>query len=406
MNIVFLTIGELSNLSENAMYPDLLRCFQKNGHQVYAVCTRERRLKLPTVRQTEANIDVLRVRTGNITKTNLLEKGLSTLLIGVEYKRAIQKHFKKITFDLILYSTPPITISSTVKYLKKRYNAFTYLMLKDIFPRNALDLGILKKSGWKGILSAYFLSKEKKLYLQSDCIGVMSDANVRYLRENVPYLKDKIIEICPNTINPNLEPLQNKKILRDNFKLPQDKVIFICGGNFGKPQDVEFIVNILKNSQEKSDRHFVMIGSGTDFHKLMKYANQDNVSHITVFPPMGRVDFQHLLAACDVGLVFLSHRFSIPNFPSRLLDYMNQGMPVLAATDQNTDIGKTILEGAFGWWCESNDVSGYVKILDEICDNPMEIDNKGENSRKYLIAHYDTKIAYEKIMHSYLNIRN
>ena len=59
-----------------------------------------------------------------------------------------------------------------------------------------------------------------------------------------------------------------------------------------------------------------------------------------------------LANSCDVGLIFLDKRFTIPNFPSRLLSYMQASMPVLAATDVNTDIGKVIEEGESDIGCE------------------------------------------------------
>jgi len=37
-------------------------------------------------------------------------------------------------------------------------------------------------------------------------------------------------------------------------------------------------------------------------------------------------------------MIFLDYRFQIPNFPSRLLSYMAAGMPVIVATDPNTDM--------------------------------------------------------------------
>lgn len=401
MNILFLSIGELSNLDENSMYPDLLRYFREKGHRVSIICPRERRYGLPTEKRKEQGIEILRVKTGNITKTNLLEKGITTLMIGMQFKRAINKFYQGIKFDLILYSTPPITLVNTVQYLKERDNAFTYLLLKDIFPQNALDLGILKKNGWKGIITRYFLTKEKKLYLQSEVIGCMSEANIKFLKANHSYLYNKRIEVCPNTINSSPNLLIDRISLIDKFKLPKDKLIFVCGGNFGKPQDVDFILDVIKKNEGTRDRHFVMCGSGTDFYKIKKYSQNRNANHITVIDSLKKEEFHQLLDVSDVGLLFLDHRFTIPNFPSRLLDYMNHSMPVLAATDRCTDIGKTITSNGFGWWCESKDVNAYSRILDEICKNPMVIDEMRKNSKLVLINNYDTRIAYEKIIKAY-----
>ena len=110
MKILFLSIGNLKNLSEKSLYPDLLRTFVKNGNEVYAVCANEKRNGCETQLSIESEINVLRVKTGNITKVNIIEKGISTLLIETQFKNAIKKHFKDIKFDLVVYTTPPITL--------------------------------------------------------------------------------------------------------------------------------------------------------------------------------------------------------------------------------------------------------------------------------------------------------
>ena len=103
----------------------------------------------------------MKLRIGNIQKTNVIEKGLSTLMVGRQYIEGVKRYFKGIRFDLVLYPTPPITLAGVVKYIKKRDKATTYLMLKDIFPQNAVDMQMLSKTGIKGLLYRYFRKKEK-----------------------------------------------------------------------------------------------------------------------------------------------------------------------------------------------------------------------------------------------------
>ena len=63
---------------------------------------------------------ILNVKTQNIQKTNIVEKGIGTLLIENQFKAAIKKHPSDVRFDLITYSTPPITFTNVVKYLNYR----------------------------------------------------------------------------------------------------------------------------------------------------------------------------------------------------------------------------------------------------------------------------------------------
>lgn len=53
-------------------------------------------------------------------------------------------------------------------------------------------------------------------------------------------------------------------------------------------------------------------------------------------------DYDILVAVCDVGMIFLDYRFSIPNFPSRLLSYVYAKFTVLACAEESADIGDII----------------------------------------------------------------
>jgi hypothetical protein len=97
-------------------------------------------------------------------------------------------------------------------------------------------------------------------------------------------------------------------------------------------------------------------------------------------------------------MIFLDHRFTIPNFPSRLLSYMQAKIPVLACTDPNTDIGKVIVEGGFGWWCESNDVNQFSDTILRISGiSSLDLNDMKENEWKYLNDNYSVNKCYEII---------
>ena len=181
MKLLFLTLLDFKSIEERNIYTDLLREFRKNGHEVYVISPVERKKKQKTHLIEENGATILKLKIGNTQKTNIIEKGISTVLLEPTFIRGIKEYFSHIKFDLVLYSTPPITFCGAIEYVKKRDNARTYLLLKDIFPQNAVDMGMLSKSGIKGMLYKYFRKKEKKLYAISDRIGCMSQANVAYV---------------------------------------------------------------------------------------------------------------------------------------------------------------------------------------------------------------------------------
>ena len=386
MNILFLTLADFRSYSEHNIYCDLLRELIARGHQVYCISPAERRTGIETHFEEDGHL--LKLRIGNTQKTGIIEKGISTVMIEPQFIAAIKKHFADIRFDLVLYSTPPITLAGAIRYVKKRDGARTYLMLKDIFPQNAVDIGMMAKTGPKAVLYSYFRNKEKQLYALSDRIGCMSRANVDFILKHNEELSPDRVEVFPNCIEPqdvSVSP-EERAALRDKYGIPRDRKVFVYGGNLGKPQGIPFIIQCLKQLDGKTDAFLLIVGSGTEFGKLEEYFRTAKPKNMKLMSHLPKDDYDRMVAACDVGLIFLDDRFTIPNFPSRLLAYMQAGLPVIACTDPNTDIGQVAVEGGFGWWCRANDAEAFAKIVEEAC--AADLSAMAEKERRYLLEHY------------------
>lgn len=399
MNVLFMTIDEMEDIEDYTIYCDLLRCFRDNGHNVYTISPYEKRRGKRTEYRRVDGVHMLYVETGNITKSkNLIDKGLATISIESIFIRGIKKYYSNVKFDLVLYSTPPITFYKAIKYVKDRDNAKTYLLLKDIFPQNAVDIGMMSKTGVKGLVYKFFRAKEKNLYKVSDRIGCMSQANVDYvLKHNSEVTKEKV-EICPNSIEVVDKSVddETRNEIRSKYGIPLDKKVFVYGGNLGKPQGIPFLIDCLKTQEDNKDVYFLIVGDGTEYGKLETYFNEVKPVNMKLMQRLPKEDYDIMVAACDVGMIFLDHRFTIPNFPSRLLSYMQAKLPVLAVTDQNTDIGKVIADGGFGWWCESKDSRMFHSVIQTICKENTDI--LGHNAYKYLLNNYSVLDSYKKIL--------
>jgi hypothetical protein len=107
-------------------------------------------------------------------------------------------------------------------------------------------------------------------------------------------------------------------------------------------------------------------------------------------------DYDKLVKACDVGLIFLDHRFTIPNYPSRLLSYLENKMPVLCATDPNTDIGKIAEENGYGYWCESMIPEDFTSLVNKMLASDRKA--MGEKGYQFLKDNYLVGHTYKTIM--------
>lgn len=386
---------KINSLTDRGIYTDLLRKFFEEGHEVFAVCPIERREKKKTNITKEKEGTVLNVKTLNLQKTNIVEKGLGTLAIEYQFLSAIKKHFSDVKFDVVIYSTPPITFSKVISFIKKRDNAYSYLLLKDIFPQNAVDMKMLRENG---SLHKLFLKKERKLYSLSDTIGCMSEANKNYVLTHNKGIDPKKVEVNPNSVYPVFysQTDQEKRDIKIKYKLPLDKKIFVYGGNLGKPQGVDFLLETVQLNANQNV-FFLVVGSGTEYGRIEMWFNKNKPKNAILLAGLPKTDYDLLLNACDVGLIFLHRDFTIPNFPSRLLSYLEMKMPIIAATDPNTDIGQVIEDNKCGYSVLSGDIKGMNNAIEKIYSDPNNYDQMKENSWNLLLREYTVEHSYRLI---------
>lgn len=400
MNVIFITLSNINSIEERGIYADLMRKFRDEGHQVYLVSPCERRHGMNSQIIETDGVKILKVKTLNLQKTNVIEKGIGTLLMESQYKTAIKKYLGEIKFDLVTYSTPPITFTKVIRFLKKRNpQALTYLQLKDIFPQNAVDIGMFGESS---IFNWYFRRKEKALYKVSDFIGCMSPANVKYLIECNPDIDATCVEVAPNSVELKEKEFENgqekaeRYYIRKKYDLPTDKPIFIYGGNLGKPQGIDYLIKCLDLNKNRLDCYFVVVGNGTEYNKIDDWYRANKGCSVQLMQRLPKEDYDLLVKYCDVGLIFLDHRFTIPNYPSRLLSYLEYKMPVICATDVNTDIGKIAEKNGYGYWCESVNPADFTALVEKI----LAADRKamGEKGYQFLKENYLVEHTYNAIM--------
>lgn len=390
MKVLFLMISFPDVTRNTNMYTDLTTEFLKKGNEVYVIAPTNEKTYLGI----EGGVNVLRVKTLPLFNVSFIIKGISNILLPYQYNYEIKKYFGKIAFDLIITPTPPITLSATAAKLRKKCNAPIYLILRDIFPQNAKDLNLIRNE----ILFKYFRQKEKKLYSLCDSIGCMSQGNVDYLIKHNPEIAQNKLHLLPNwsTVKQNSIPDQN---IRKKLHLG-DKFIALFGGNLGIPQKIEFLLEVAEKVKNNEKIIFLLIGDGTEKYGLIRIINDRKLPNVIIKDQLPREDYMLLVKECDIGLVNLSDKFTIPNIPSRTLSYWQEKVPVLAAIDSATDYGKILDESGGGLWSITGNVSDYIENLMFFYNNPDKRKEMGEKGYDYLRNRLNTEIAYNTIVNN------
>ena len=369
--------------------------FTRRGHRVDVVTIEERKHHRPTQLEQEGPFHVLRVRSGNIFDVSPQEKGLSLIALPWLLRRAMRRHLPGRRFDLVVYSAPPVTFSRVILDLKRQQPwILTYLMLKDIFPQNAWDLGIIQNP----LVFAFFKRQERWLYDASDVIGCMSAANLNFLRQQSPQIPATRLEVLPNTRTPGPDVgLRPPGSLRRRFGIPVEPIVLLYGGNMGVPQGLNFLLEVIEANQHRSDLHFLLVGRGTERKRLEATIAAKGLTRVTMIAHLPRPDYEQLARECDIGLICLDPRFTIPNFPSRVLSYFEIRMPVLAALDRATDFGTMLDQSQAGFWSHTGDLATFQQNLDRLVSDPQLRARMGASGRRYLETHFTSSQAYEII---------
>jgi glycosyltransferase involved in cell wall biosynthesis len=392
MRVLFLMFAFPDMNHSFNMYTALVEQFYKNGHQVFVVApeTADRKTSI----RKENGIDVLRVYTLPIKNVSHYLKGVSNVLLPFQFGRAIKKFYPKVKFDLILTPTPPITLVDLAFSLKRKHHAIHYLMLRDIFPQNAVDLGFMKKNG---IIYRYFKEKEKRLYASADLIGCMSQGNINFMLSNNKHVPEDKLHELKNFQKPyNNRKLDHMK-LRKQYGL-ENKFVVVFGGNMGKPQQLENVLMLAEMAEGHKDIVVLLLGEGVKMDEIARLIEKNHIKNILIQRTIPKHEYQDLISVCDVGLISLHESFTIPNIPSKALDYWNVGLPILASIDKATDFGKILDDEKCGLWSYAGEHEKFYSNLMILYHNKNSRLEMGKKGKAYFSKYLTPDLAYKTII--------
>lgn len=341
-------------------------------------------------------VSILRVPTFRLHKMGILKKAFAFVSLPFFLKRVLRKYLSKKSYDLIIFDAPPITLTTVVALAKKLFGCPVFLMQKDIFPQNAVDVGLFPKFSpiyW------YFRHKEKEMLSLADKIGCMSHGNMDYIRRHNQYIPSENVVYFPNAIriSPFVESTQRDEICK-KFGIPENACIFLYGGNMGIPQHMQLIAEAIRHFKDDKRVFFVCIGSGTKSRIIQDIMQAENPSNAVYYNALPRKDYNAIAQNCDVGVVCLSPLFTIPNYPSKALSYMEASLPILAATDANTDFRDLIeTQAKCGIWCNSSKEGDFFAAIEKLAADKALRNVFGANGRKYLEGNFNALMWAEKL---------
>lgn len=330
-------------------------------------------------------VETILFPSGKLKNTNLTYRTYNEYMLSFRIKKCLKYVVADDVFGIIYYS-PSIFFGKAVKFFKKKFNCFSYLILRDLFPQWTVDLGIIRKNSFPHLFFRYF---EKINYLHADKIGVMSDSNLKLFSRRSDFKK---FEVLPSWQKP-IKIKSNRKLLKE-YGLDElvDKFVFFYGGNIGLAQGIEALLTLSKSLVHKENIHFVFIGQGNAV-ELLKDKSLINITYLDSIKPDL---YYELVSNFDVGLVSLHPNHTAHNYPGKIWGYMSLKKPIIGFVNRGNDIKKLINDCNAGFVCDHTE--GIEKLTSHCIklSNDLALHNyQGLNSYSILSKFTPEKTAVQ-----------
>ncbi len=339
----------------------------------------------------EEGVNIIRIKTLPHHKINFIIRGIAQITMPYIFFNKIKKYIKNI--DAVLVYSPPLPLAIVGKKVKRYYKAKFILNVQDVFPQNAIDLGILKNK----ILIRYFKHMEYNAYKNADIVTVHSEGNLKFIKNEYSELAGKMV-VLHNWIDiDKYDKVDSTGEYRERFGL-DDKFVILFAGVIGPSQGLDFIINIAEKVKTFNDIMFLIVGDGMEKEKIRNMADNKGLENIKFMPFVSNDEYPKLVKDIDVGLVSLTNKNKTPVVPGKILGYMAAAKPVLAFLNSESDGHKLIKEAKCGYSSIWGDLEKSVNLLIEMYKNREEAKKLGYNGYVYVKENYSKKLIIKKIM--------
>lgn len=317
-----------------------------------------------------------------------INEAISPFLMILRFK---QSHLSKQKWDGIIWYSPSIFFGVFVAYLKRLSSCKTYLILRDIFPEWALNLGLMQK----GVVYYFFKIIENYQYSLADSIGIQSHSNLRYFQSEGKVNLSKI-EVLQNWLS---EAEAYKCSIDLSKTILANRTIFIYAGNMGAAQGVDVFLELAQSLEGRADVGILLIGRGSEMIRLRNVVKARSLDNILLLDEIDYSEIPGLYKQCNAGIVVLDSRHKTHNIPGKFLSYMFAGLPVLAKVNPGNDLINLIEMNNVGYGFSEDSAIKMKELLEKLLFD-LE-DGKAEtfksNAKKLSRDLFSTSTAVKQI---------
>lgn len=343
--------------------------------------------------ENERGIDVVRVRTLPHHNVNFVVRGLAQITMPRLFLRALRRHNNE-NFDAVLVYSPPLPLAKVGATLRRQTGARFILNIQDIFPQNAIDLGVLRNR----LLITWFERMERRAYADADVVTVHSPGNRAFLMQSGKLKDPTKLRILHNWIDVgSIRTQPSSQRFREMWGLT-GKFVFLFAGVMGPSQYLETVLSVAEALKDESDLVFLIVGDGMEKPRLQNLAQERGLKNVVFKPFVSKAAYSQLVNEVDVGMVTLSPRNRTPVVPGKILGYMAAAKPVLAFLNRESDGHELVAEAGCGVSVHSDaPMKEIVDATRSLLARRNDLETLGSNGYSYVVEHFDKSVCVDTL---------
>jgi glycosyltransferase involved in cell wall biosynthesis len=337
---------------------DLVRAFADEGHEPTVIVPTSG-LDRPWVLERDGRVTVLRVRTLPTKDVGHVRRVIAEMLLPFILLRAVSASgLRSVRWDGVVWYAPTIFLGPLVRRLRRESGCRSYLILRDIFPEWAVDMGIMRR----GLAYRFFKWVERRQYEVADTIGVQTQANMPYMSAWASQ-PGRELEVLQNWLSP--APILPCRIDLSSTRLAGRKVL-VYAGNMGVAQGMDVFIELAARMRMRSDLGFLFVGRGSDAARFAESVERQGLDNVVFSDEIEPTEIPGLFCQCFAGIVALDPRHKSHNIPGKFLTYMQAGLPVLARINPGNDLEGLIVSERLGAVCTGGGVDELQQCLERL----------------------------------------
>ena len=348
--------------------------------------------------ENERGIDVVRVRTLPHHNVNFVVRGFAQITMPRLFLRALRRTSDG-KFDAVVVYSPPLPLAKVGAVLRRQTGARFMLNIQDIFPQNAIDLGVLRNP----LLITWFKRMERRAYADADVMTVHSPGNREFLIRSANLNDAAKLRILHNWIDVGSMAGGGgaSQRFRQTWQL-SGKVVLLFAGVVGPSQHLEIVLSVAQALKGEPDIVFLIAGDGMEKPRLQRLAHDRGLENVVFKPFVSKSAYSQLVNEVDVGMVTLSPRNRTPVVPGKILGYMAAAKPVLAFLNRESDGHRLVVEAGCGVSVYSDaPIEELVAATRSLLERKSELETLGRSGYSYVVEHFDKSVCVDTI-ESYL----